>query len=57
MISYRVSFEGYKFVYAPLIVCMKVPRYVFKNFDAYGTEYIGHTILKISKLLFSLNNV
>ena len=40
MKPYRVSFKGYKFVYALLIVCMSIPRYIIKNLYAYNANCI-----------------
>ena len=36
MLPNKVSIEGYKFVYAPMLVCLSISRYIFENFDAYG---------------------
>ena len=38
MLPNRVSIEDYKFVYAPILFCLSISRYIFENFDAYGEQ-------------------
>ena len=39
MLPNRVSIEGYKFVYAPMLVCLSISSYIFEKFYAYGAQY------------------
>ena len=52
MLPDKTSFEGYKFVYASIIVCMSISHYIFKKFYAYGAQYRSYNFEDFEIIFF-----